>query len=188
MERVRKSDLIGIDAAALRRIKKEYAANKRALREIADEYGVSWQAISMRARLEGWPPRNGKTGEPPITQKREVAERGDIVAPKQLGLRLRRIIANEIADIENRKDTEDDAEREKTIRRIASLTRSLDKLKLIKRPEQEKSADGKQRRGRSTDGAGLRADLERRLARLSAGSGEGGVSREPERSGGGLAS
>lgn len=188
MERIRKSDLIGVDAAALRRIKKEYAANKRTLREIADEYGTSWQAISTRARIEGWPLRNGKTGKPPIKQKPDGPQRGEIVTPKQLGLRLRRIIANEIADIESRKNSDDDAEREKTIRRIASLTRSLDKLKLIKKPEQEKSADGKQKRGKSADGAGLRAELERRLARLAAGSGEGGVSCEPERSGDGLAS
>jgi len=188
MERVRKSDPIGIDGAVLKQIKKEYAANKRTLREIADEYGISWQAISTRAWREGWPPRGGKTGKSPVRPKLDGPQRGETVTPKQLGLRLRRIIANEIADMESRKNSEDDAEREKTIRRIASLTRSLDKLKLIKKPEQEKSADGKQRRGKSADGAGLRAELERRLARLAAGSGEGGVSCEPERSGGGLAS
>lgn len=188
MERVRKTDLAGMDVAALKRIKKEYTANKRPLKEIADEYGMSWQAISTRARLEGWPRKSGKTGKPPAKRKIDSHPRGEIVTPKQLGLRLRRVIANEIADIESRKDSADDAEREKTIRRIASLTRSLDKLKLIKKPEQEKSADGKQKRGRSADGAGLRAELERRLSRIAAGSGEGSVSHEPERGGDGLAS
>lgn len=188
MERIQKSSLTGVNAAALRRIKKDYAANKRTLREIADEHGISWQAISTRARIEGWPRKKGKIGKIPARQKSDASRRGEVVTPKQLGLRLRRIVANEIADIEGRKNSEDDAEREKTIRRIASLTRSLDKLKLIKKPEQEKSADGKQKRGKPVEGAGLRDELERRLARLAAGSGEGGVSGEPERSGNSLAS
>jgi hypothetical protein len=187
-DRPRKSDLPGVDATGLKRIKKEYVANKRLLQEIAAEYGVSWQAISMRARLEGWPLRNGSAGAPPVMPPREIDERGDLVTPKQLGLRLRRIIANEIADIENRSHSEDDAEREKTVRRLASLTRSLDKLKLIKRPEQEKSGDGKTKRGDAAGGASLRAELERRLARLHAGGKEDGVSGEPVGSGDGLAS
>lgn len=188
VEKQRKSDLIAADAAALKRIRREYIANKRTVTEIAAEYGTSKQTISMLAQMQGWPLRNGRIGKPPVMPEREVDERGDVVTPRQLGLRLRRIVANEIADIESRPPGEDDAEREKTIRRIASLTRSLDKLKLIKKPEQEKSADGKTRRGKPADDDALRAELERRLARLHAGSGEAGVSREPEPERDGVAS
>lgn len=189
MNRVRKSDAFAADAAVLKRIRREYIANKRTVTEIAAEYGTSKQTISMLAQMQGWPLRNGKTGTPPVMPAQPTAdERGDIATPRQLGLRLRRIIANEIADIESRAESEDDAEREKTIRRIASLTRSLDKLKLIKKPEQEKSADGKTKRGKPADDDALRAELERRLARLHAGSGTAGVSGEPEPEGDGVAS
>jgi hypothetical protein len=118
--------------------------------------------------------------------KQPTAEtRGDIATPKQLGLRLRRIIASEIADIEDKAESKDDAEREKTVRRLASLTRSLDKLKLIKRPEQEKSADGKAKRGKADDD--MRAELARRLARIAAGDTPEDVSGEPEPGGDGVA-
>jgi hypothetical protein len=189
VDRVRKTDALAADPKRLLKIKKAYLG-ERGVAEIAAEYGVTRQAIAMLAQLQGWPLRNGKTGKPPVMPKQPTAdERGDLATPRQLGLRLRRIIASEIADIESRSHSEDDAEREKTVRRLASLTRSLDKLKLIKRPEQEKRADGKTKpRGKPADDAGLRAELERRLARLVAGSGAGRVSGEPDAAGDGLAS
>lgn len=187
MDRIRKTDALAADPKRLAKIKAAYAG-ERAVAEIAAEHGVTKQAISMLAQLQGWPLRNGKTGTAPAMPAQPTSdERGDLATPRQLGLRLRRIIANEIADIESRARSEDDAEREKTVRRLASLTRSLDKLKLIKKPEQEKRADGKaRRRGEAADDAGLRAELERRLARLAAGSGEDGLSGGSDGSGDGV--
>ncbi|HEY4343046.1 MAG TPA: hypothetical protein VGN05_01760 [Parvibaculum sp.] len=189
MNRIRKTDALAADPKRLQKIRKAYLGD-REVAEIAAEYGTTKQAIAMLAQLQGWRLRNGKIGKPPAMPAQPKADdRGDIATPRQLGLRLRRIIASEIADIEEKTDSKDDAEREKTVRRLASLTRSLDKLKLIKRPEQEKSADGKTKRsGKPADDAGLRAELERRLARLSAGSGEGGVSGQPDAAGDGMAS
>jgi hypothetical protein len=188
MNRVRKTDALAADPKRLLKIKKAYLG-ERGVAEIAAEHGVTKQAIAMLAQLQGWPLRNGKTGTPPNMPKQPKAdERGDLATPRQLGLRLRRIIASEIADIEDKADSKDDAEREKTVRRLASLTRSLDKLKLIKKPEQEKSADGKAKRGKAKSDAGMRAELERRLARLAAGSGAQSLSDKPHGSGDGLAS
>jgi hypothetical protein len=185
MDRIRKTDALAADAKRLQKIKKAYLG-ELGVAEIAVEFGTTKQAIAMLARLQGWPLRNGTTGKPPTMPKQPTAEtRGDIATPKQLGLRLRRIIASEIADIESKTESKDDAEREKTVRRLASLTRSLDKLKLIKKPEQEKSADGKTKRGKADDG--MRAELARRLARIVAGDAPDDVSGEPEPGGDGVA-
>ncbi|MGB3808906.1 MAG: hypothetical protein WA943_02355 [Parvibaculum sp.] len=163
-------------------IRARYEDLAQSLAEIAASEGVAWQKISSYARRAGW-----KLRQPPKSEARRAADlAGAALMPTKLASRLKRLIAREIDAIEGESTQDRPAlERERDARRLSTLVKSLEKLndiKAAKEKREPKSADE-----RNGDGD-MRAELERRLARLSAGSGAAGVSCEPDAAGDGVAS
>ncbi len=162
-------------------IRRDYEDIEKPLAETAANAGMSWQKLVYLARGAGWTPRT-----PPDKPSPPASELGgSSLAPSKLATRLKRLIAREIESIEGEIAHERDAvEKERDARRLSTLVRSLEKLndiKAAKAKREPKSADG------AEDGGALRAELERRLARIAAGDGASEISREPESGGDGLA-
>ncbi|MES1990259.1 MAG: hypothetical protein V4441_04815 [Pseudomonadota bacterium] len=155
-------------------IRPRYEDTSNNLIELADEYGVAWQTLSMYGAKHGWAMRK--------TQRTPAQKAADLVSsqlmPSRLASRLKRLIAREIDAIESETLADRPAvERERDARRLSSLVRSLEKLNEIKarKDKQEGKADGD--RATSED---LGAELERRFARYHADRGADSVSGEPE--------
>ncbi|HEX7774922.1 MAG TPA: hypothetical protein VF449_00180 [Parvibaculum sp.] len=164
------------------KIRRDYENAKKPLTETAAKAGMTWQKLVSIARGAGWKPRTPP--ELPMRPSNELG--GSSLAPSRLATRLKRLIAREIESIEGEIAHERDAvEKERDARRLSTLVRSLEKLndiKAAKAKREPKSGDG------ADDGDAMRAELERRLARLAAGDGANGISGQPDTAGDALAS
>lgn len=171
-------DEAGPDWAAIRLL---YEDRSNALTAIADFAGVSAQKVIRHATVNGWQSRTAaKYRDAPASELM-----GSALKPVRLATRLKRLIAREIESIEGEIAHERDAvEKERDARRLSTLVRSLEKLndiKAAKAKREPKSGDT------AEDAEALRAELERRLARIAAGDNAGGVPCEPRPEGNGLA-
>lgn len=162
-------------------IRRDYEDIEKPLAETAAKAGMNWQKLVGIAKAAGWKPRT-----PPAKPAPPASELGgSSLAPSKLATRLKRLIAREIESIEGEIAHERDAvEKERDARRLSTLVRSLEKLndiKAAKAKREPKSGDS------AEDAEALRAELERRLARIAAGDNAGGVPGEPDPEGDGLA-
>jgi hypothetical protein len=151
-------------------IRRDYEDAAAPLDRTAAKAGMTKQKLIRLASGAGWKPRT------PAKKHKPAAElNGGALKPASLAARLKRLIAREIEAIEGESTSaRDAAEKERDARRLASLVRTLEKLKDIKASKtKRKDADAKD------DGDDLRAELHRRLARLAAGDGAGGIPGEP---------
>ncbi len=167
-----------IDWAA---VKRAYADPAIPLRETAATLGIPWQTLSAKATREGWPMRCAQSrAKNAAPEERATAGR---LKQSNLLTRLRRLIDREISDIEKEYEQEGaPADRERAAKRLTVLVRSLDKLTEIQNATKKaKPADGAEKSGDA-----LHAELERRLARLAAGDGAGGVPEKPDGEGSGV--
>ncbi|WP_293325796.1 hypothetical protein [Parvibaculum sp.] len=178
MNATNEQDADSVDWAAVERA---YADPEMSVMEIASSLGMSAQALTARAAREGWPLRSGRSRAKKLASG-EHAVAGRL---KQANLltRLRRLIDREISDIEKEYEQEGaPADRERAAKRLTVLVRSLDKLTEIQNATKKaKPADGADKSGDT-----LRTELERRLARLAAGDGAGGVPDKPDGEGSGV--
>jgi hypothetical protein len=163
-------------------IRRDYEDIEKPLAKTAAKAGMTSQKLVCLARGAGWMLR-----KPPEVSARPASElAGSALKPAHLATRLKRLIAREIESIEGEIAHERDAiEKERDARRLSTLVRSLEKLndiKAAKAKREPKSGDT------AEDSDAMRAELERRLARLAAGEGAGGISGQPDASGDGLAS
>ena len=149
------------------------------LADVAKKAGMAWQKVSRHAAQSGW-----KMRTPPPAPDAPAGElTGAALMPSKLAARLKRLIAREIEAIEGENArTRDAAQKERDARRLGSLVRSLEKLNDIKAAKIKR--DPKSGTDRC-DGEAMRAELERRLARLAAGAGEESLSARPDGGGGG---
>jgi len=172
-------DADGIDWAA---VKRAYANPLTPVKEIAASLGMTPQKLSAKATREGWPLR----GDCRRIADRAKGNRVGSVALRHTTLvsRLKRLVEREIGDIEREYEQDSaPADRERAAKRLTVLVRSLDKLTEIQNAGvKRKKKDAKNDQG----GDALRAELERRLARLAAASEETGVSNEPDGEGSGV--
>lgn len=159
-----------------RAIRKRYENLGLPMSEVAAGTGMAWQKIAGHAARNGWEMRKPRTPKQKVEAVRDVA-----LMPTRLATRLKRLIAREIEALESECTDERPAlERERDARRLSSLVRSLEKLKDIKATKTKRD-DKNSSDGLSDDD--MRAELERRLARIAAAGAESGLSGEPEREG-----
>jgi hypothetical protein len=150
------------------------------LKDLAAAHGMHWQTIVIHGRKAGWKPRSART-----QKQREEAARDAGLQPSRLATRLKRLIAREIEAIE-KENTEDRpaTDRERDARRLASLVRSLERLNAIKAAKAKREDKGDDE---GEGGDEMRAELERRLARLAAGDAKAGLPRQPDAERGAMA-
>lgn len=151
-----------------------YADRSISLAEIERRCGVPRGTISSRAAREGWPMRQPRKRAPKPKYKVLIN-------------RMFRALDKQMHDVEQRLETgpaeRGPAERERDARTLASLTRILEKLRELEKEAAQNSmkrAAASDDSGKGPDTEDMRAELERRLARLVAAAGEGSVSGEPE--------
>ncbi|MFP4003313.1 MAG: hypothetical protein ACLFV8_06025 [Alphaproteobacteria bacterium] len=155
-----------------------YADHSVPLREIERRCGVARSTITSRAKREGWPARR--------PHRHNILHR-----PKYRILinRMFRTLDRQMREIEQRLKAEaasgrSATARERDARTLSSLTRTLEKLgDLEKEAAAAVSAEAQSDahdREETLDTEGMRAELEGRLARLLAETGENGVSGKPE--------
>lgn len=155
-------------------IRPRYEGEAISVMMLAAEYGLTRQKLTSQAVMLGW--RLRKPRRTPEQKEAELV--GSQLMPSKLATRLKRLIAREIDAIEGETLADRPAvERERDARRLASLTRSLEKLNEIKarKAMQEGKTDGEF----ATD-EDLSAELERRFARFYADGSADSVSGEPE--------
>jgi hypothetical protein len=145
-------------------IRVEYDIGMRSLAEIALEHRITTQKIVSRATREDWPKR-GQVTEKAVIATALADDAG------ALAERLTKLIAREIADLEQqRKTMRDEAEGERQARRLSTLIRSIEKLHEIEQAarrakKDDPAADAARRR---KEDEALRGILEGKLARLAA--------------------
>ena len=156
----------GVDWIEIRRL---CAETKRTIVDIAAEFGVTPDAIYRRRSRQAWPARGSMAASetpppsPNIPATRKPGER------KRLIVRLRAAVIASLTRLEERMKTSSSsslADDERTTRVIATLTRTVDKIK-------ELEADAKSRRRAksgpaytSHDADRLRLELADRIKRL----------------------
>lgn len=148
-------------------VKRAWKAGKLKPKEIAEAFGTTHQKIAAKARAEKWDEEKAKA--PPVSTA-------------NLMKRLRKLLQRQIGEIETREEETQSAQaRERDARTLSSLSRTMEKLIEIER-EREAMRRAKAKDG-PEDGDALRAELERRLARLEETGAAGTVSEKPEREG-----
>lgn len=156
--------------AAIRRAYEDCAVP---LAETAAKAGMSTQKLIRHATVAAW-----KMRTQPKKVKPAADLKGGALRPTSLAARLKRLIAREIEAIEGESTgARDPADKERDARRLSSLVRSLEKLNAIKASKLKQPKDTG---AREEDGDALRTELQRRLARLAAGSGADTISLQPD--------
>jgi len=136
------------------------------LKKVAEKNGVSIQKISAYARKEKWPRRSSKSRKP------ETAPQN----AEKLMKRLAGLVERQVAEIETRlTETSEARDHERDARTLSNLTRTLDKLVELRRDAEEEAEikkrharDLKMSEGKGSNADAIRADLARRLARITA--------------------
>lgn len=135
------------------------------LTPVATKNGVSVQKISAHAQKEKWQRRTSKKRLGEATPQKT----------EQLMRRLAGLVERQVAEIETRLiETSEARDHERDARTLSNLTRTLDKLVELRR-DAEEEAETKNRQARDleiSEGKGssadaIRADLARRLARIT---------------------
>lgn len=155
-------------------IARAYRAAERTVAEIAAKYGIAEQTIYRRAKREGWPKRAPRRAKSIAMAKSDPRRRVSLTR------RLHTLVDRQIADIEQRRaefaargETPDPAGAERDARALASLTRTLEKLTEL---EHRAVQAARAQRHDEDNADDIRAELERRLARIAAAADEKGVS------------
>jgi hypothetical protein len=155
------------------RIAALYADDSLTLKQIARLSGVPVTTIASRARRRGWPERHGRRK----TRQTQATFR-------TLLKRIFRALDRQMREIEQRLDMAEQtgrrgADMEHDARALASLTRTLEKLRALQREAAAEAARG-QGDGADAGADAHRMELERRLSGLLAATGEVGVPEQPE--------